>query len=586
MDVPILKYIDILIGLAVVMILASTVVTALSQLGAQSSYARARALRAGLQELIANLDQTIDTHEARYIAERLLRHPMLGRRNGVVGWLTGGIRTWWRTLRYKQRSSWYEQSTWFANFVQHKLGGLPLPPVNPTSTVLREEFLTILLEWASNQGPLAAQDAKLGTEVAPQIEALRQKLQEVFSRNGIPDPGATLRAIRMKALENEKANPTQPASRWKSDAILDVASSEIVAKVNQWFDDMGVRVTGQFAFQARVWTSVMALLVSVTIQLDSLSLLKRLSSDDKLRDTLVAEAKDLQKKREDADKSAEDAKASVAAQQKKQDDAAADAKNAAAGSEARKQSERAAADAAAQVAKGEKQAADQQGEAARANVELEKVRVTLAQMREPKLSLVPAYLATERVRQAQLDTRNGVTWPTGAQWKLELAVDSNKYPIVMQAPSNQQLLRVRDAIAASGAPVDTYFREGGAKLLLAARTTDSGKIALNDGQREFTQDLGARYNLAGLWEKKAGIFLSWVLLTLGAPFWYDLLKNMLNLRSLIARKDDQDRKDRQSTMPDTKSTAAAAGAATTSNIGSPAQEPGEAGDLSATGSVG
>ena len=35
------------------------------------------------------------------------------------------------------------------------------------------------------------------------------------------------------------------------------------------------------------------------------------------------------------------------------------------------------------------------------------------------------------------------------------------------------------------------------------------------------------------------------LLCLGAPFWYNILKNLLQLRSIIANKDDTQRQVRQ-----------------------------------------
>jgi hypothetical protein len=41
-----------------------------------------------------------------------------------------------------------------------------------------------------------------------------------------------------------------------------------------------------------------------------------------------------------------------------------------------------------------------------------------------------------------------------------------------------------------------------------------------------------------------GVLISWILLSLGAPFWYDLLKRLLGLRSILAQKEEQDRKAR------------------------------------------
>lgn len=46
-----------------------------------------------------------------------------------------------------------------------------------------------------------------------------------------------------------------------------------------------------------------------------------------------------------------------------------------------------------------------------------------------------------------------------------------------------------------------------------------------------------------------GILLSAALLSLGAPFWYSALRDLVKLRSVIARKDDAERAERQTTQP-------------------------------------
>jgi hypothetical protein len=46
----------------------------------------------------------------------------------------------------------------------------------------------------------------------------------------------------------------------------------------------------------------------------------------------------------------------------------------------------------------------------------------------------------------------------------------------------------------------------------------------------------------------AGIALSTLLLSLGAPFWFEALKDVLRLRSALAGKDDQQRSSRASTV--------------------------------------
>jgi hypothetical protein len=42
-----------------------------------------------------------------------------------------------------------------------------------------------------------------------------------------------------------------------------------------------------------------------------------------------------------------------------------------------------------------------------------------------------------------------------------------------------------------------------------------------------------------------GILMTSLLLSLGAPFWYGMLRNLLQLRSVLAAKDDEQRNDRQ-----------------------------------------
>jgi hypothetical protein len=46
------------------------------------------------------------------------------------------------------------------------------------------------------------------------------------------------------------------------------------------------------------------------------------------------------------------------------------------------------------------------------------------------------------------------------------------------------------------------------------------------------------------WEDLFGIALSWVLLSLGAPFWFDVLKNSLKLRPSAATEEETNRTQR------------------------------------------
>src|SRR5688572_10487387 len=61
------------------------------------------------------------------------------------------------------------------------------------------------------------------------------------------------------------------------------------------------------------------------------------------------------------------------------------------------------------------------------------------------------------------------------------------------------------------------------------------------------------WTLAGFWrraeDRLPGMLLSIVLLSLGAPFWFAVLKNIVALRSVVAKKEGQERA-RASTTPD------------------------------------
>ncbi|HEX8261399.1 MAG TPA: hypothetical protein VF547_00840, partial [Allosphingosinicella sp.] len=83
------------------------------------------------------------------------------------------------------------------------------------------------------------------------------------------------------------------------------------------------------------------------------------------------------------------------------------------------------------------------------------------------------------------------------------------------------------------------------------------------------------------WALLFGILLSAALLSLGAPFWYSVLANLLKLRSALARKDEVQREERQTTQA--AATATTTGAPAVAGGLPPNLAGGEAGDLGATG---
>lgn len=64
-----------------------------------------------------------------------------------------------------------------------------------------------------------------------------------------------------------------------------------------------------------------------------------------------------------------------------------------------------------------------------------------------------------------------------------------------------------------------------------------------------------------------GVILSALLLSLGAPFWYNALKNLVRLRSIVAGKDDAQRQARQTSQSTDSAPRSAPGAASSTSSG-------------------
>lgn len=399
MDIPVLKYLDVLIGLSLVMVLGSTVVLAVTQVILNVTFARSRHLQRGLTRLILQTEPDQVRAHAPYIAKLIVRHPLIGR----------------QTLLTPLRKM----------IAARRAATAPiLPPVRAGSVVQREELAYLLIEFAAGEGPLM-DPAEQGAP-PPHVVQAREALAAALAINGVEDPAATLRAIRLKVVQNERAEPDLPASRWRADAVADVGANDFIAKLHANFDNTIARVSDGFSAESKLWVAAVAFVVAFALQLDTLHLLRRLSVDDGFRAALVDVGAKL-----DQQKIAE---ASPAEQQE-------------------------------------------------LALRIAEARESYALLASPTFNLVPA------------------TFP----------------------PAGERL-------AALGRP---------------------------------------------------GVLISWVLLLLGAPFWFDALKNLLRLRSVMARKDDAERKQREGVQTLTKRSDAA-------KVASAARTDGddEAGNLAATGAVG
>jgi hypothetical protein len=216
-----LKSLDVILSLAVVMLVASMAVTVLTQIYTALRNTRGAHLRAGLADLLKQIDPAVTAAIATEIAEAILSHPLV-------------------------------------HDSEKRLGAL----------IHRDEFTHLVMEIASGNG----------------AGALSQEAQAVLVRvlqsNGIADPAASLKAIRDVALELEVSRPDLAAHVRRDMAIVHAAGSQFVAKINGTFDQIVDRVSARFTLTARQVSLIAAFIVAAALKLDTIALIKRLASGD------------------------------------------------------------------------------------------------------------------------------------------------------------------------------------------------------------------------------------------------------------------------------------------------------------------
>ncbi len=239
-----LKTLDILIGLSVVMLLLSMIVTVFTQVVTGFFNSRGKHLLQGIADILRQVDPSIPETVAQEIAGAVLSHPLVRAANGKLG-----------------------------------------------TVIHREELTKLLLEFASGEGPKtlsaeaakALQDALVATGVC--AAGTPAQVQQQIS--------LVIKNIGLLALQLELAHPELTNAARARIAILQQANSQFLGKINLWFDQTMDRVSERFTQHTRYVTFFGGLLICLLIQLDVSALVSRLSTDDALRNMLVAKAEAL-----------------------------------------------------------------------------------------------------------------------------------------------------------------------------------------------------------------------------------------------------------------------------------------------------
>ena len=229
-----LKTIDVLIGVSLVMLLVSMVVTVITQYLIHLTSLRGKQLRTGIADLLSQIDGNIPPSIAHEIAETILSHPLVRDASGKLG-----------------------------------------------SVIHREELTKLLMELGAGDGPQRLS------------EAAQERLQQALESNGLGKPEQikkTLENVRALALQLELAHPDLTNAARARIAMLQQANSQLIGKLNLWFDQTMDRVSARFTANTRYITFLVGLGIAVVLQLDTAALVNRLSVDSEARQFLVNRA--------------------------------------------------------------------------------------------------------------------------------------------------------------------------------------------------------------------------------------------------------------------------------------------------------
>lgn len=425
-----LKSVDILLGLTVIMLALSMVVTVLTQFIIDLFNTRGRHLLHGLADLLQQIDPGIERNTATQITSSILTHPVIRSTMGRYG-----------------------------------------------TTIHREEFTKLLMDIAAEAIP-GNSSGKLDSMVT-------DRLKTTLKDNGIPNPLQTVDNVRSLALQLELSNPELANNTRQAVALMREANSKLVNKINGWFDQTIDRVADRFTATTRFVTVVCSFAVVGVTQLDTVALINRLSVDDELRSALVKKAYDL------------DAQSSAGETQ------------------------------------GAKTASSSQPQ------------TTSIQTAAKPPSGAPALAALSAAQPSDAGNKDKTKGESPAKTGA-----STQAPAEPRAPRQGASVPADPSPKQNGQALDKQPTGEAAQARWAALTDNDTKNIKQLLQLELItipKDVDTwmcNWKTINLF----GVFLSVVLLSLGAPFWYNALKELIRLRSTLAGKDDKQRLERQTTQ--------------------------------------
>jgi hypothetical protein len=421
-----LRYLDVIIAFAVIMLGLSLMITILNQMISAFLSYRGSNLRWGIQTMLSTLNEGVLGPQAKEIANRILTEPIVS-------------------------------DSIFARF-----GDVDLPVIGnllnrwKLASAIGADTLVRTLTRVSGEMRAA------NPTVAQAIDALLDAPDEVAKRK-LGQVEETVNTILSRTTYGVQVN----------DLLKELGNTaqQSVGKVEAWFNVAIGRVSQRFTMQMRIWTVIFSILLAFGVHLDSFDLVNQLMANPTTVQLLVNQGGTMLKE--------------------------------------------------AEIVLGNQTAA---GPTATTGPTISP-EVLSDQMKELLKEVKP-----EETKQTPGAVPSFRTLADAEKWLSDNLKDDVK-PQRKQELSGKYKGMVLTALGRKIGDINRMLNETGIQLI-----PEHPKITGPVDYAKFLFDFKSKKNFLG-------ILLTAGLLALGAPFWYNALKNLVNLRPMVAQRQDQQKKE-------------------------------------------
>lgn len=259
-----LKQLDTLIGFAVVMLVVSLLITIVTQIVSAFLGLRGKNLADALQVMMLKIAPDIPNAQIQQLVQQVLTHPVLS--DSAMSMAT----KWWDSV---PGLGWLRQRWRIAS-------------------AIRPDELYEILKQVGNNAPAVLESCKTSDDLTRQ--AVQQVAAKIMEQLEATAPAGTQAAIA--AVKNQVQTIVGKDINQAKELIQRYATATDAAFVNleKWFNSAQDRAQQWFTLHTRWITIGGAFVAAFVLQLDTIDLLKRISTDSDLRTKLVAASNTIQ----------------------------------------------------------------------------------------------------------------------------------------------------------------------------------------------------------------------------------------------------------------------------------------------------